>query len=68
MDNLKSKSVEVFYCADISDAILNCNENDILIYQNEFHSGMKATSNALQRFLLDDFGWQERTKNKICRN
>ena len=52
VDNLKSKSVEVFYCADISDAILNCNENDILIYQNEFHSGMKATSNALQRFLF----------------
>lgn len=66
VDNLKSKSIEVLYCADISDAILNCKENDILIYQNEFHSGMKATSNALQRFLLDDFGSQERTKTKYA--
>lgn len=66
VDSLKSKSIEVSYCADISDAILNCKENDILIYQNEFHSGMKATSNALQRFLLDDFGWQERTKTKYA--
>lgn len=64
VDNLKSKNIEVLYCADISDAILNCNENDILIYQNEFHSGMKATSNALQRFLLNDFGWQERIRTK----
>lgn len=64
VENLKSKQIEVFYCADIADAIANCQEKDILIYQNEFHSGMKATSNALQRHLLDDFGWKERTKTK----
>lgn len=64
VENIKSKQIEVFYCADIADAIANCRGNDILIYQNEFHSGMKATSNALQRCLLDDFGWKERTKTR----
>ena len=66
VDNLKSKNIEVLYCADISDAILNCEGNDILIYQNEFHSGIKAASNALQRFLLDDFGWQDRTHTRYA--
>ena len=66
VDNLKSKNIEVLYCADISDAILNCGGNDILIYQNEFHSGMKAASNALQRCLLDDFGWQDRTRTRYA--
>ena len=66
VDNLKSKNIEVLYCADISDAILNCQGNDILIYQNEFHSGIKAASNALQRFLLDDFGWQDRTHTRYA--
>lgn len=66
VDNLKSKNIEVLYCADLSDAILNCGENDILIYQNEFHSGMKAAGNALQRFLLDDFGWQDRTRTRYA--
>lgn len=64
VDNLKSKNIKVLYCADLSDAILNCGGNDILIYQNEFHSGVKAASNALQRFLLDDFGWQDRTRTR----
>lgn len=66
VDNLRSKNIEVLYCADLSDAILNCVENDILIYQNEFHSGMKAAGNALQRFLLDDFGWQDRTRTRYA--
>ena len=66
VDNLKPKNIEVLYCADLSDAILNCGENDILIYQNEFHPGMKAASNALQRFLLDDFGWQERIHTRYA--
>lgn len=36
VDNLKSKNIEVLYCADISDAILNCNENDILFIRMSF--------------------------------
>lgn len=66
VDNLKAKNIEVLYCADLSDAILNCGENDILIYQNEFHSGMKAASNALQRFLLYDLGWQDRIRTRYA--
>jgi len=64
VDTIKGKDVEVRYSADVIDAIANCGNEDILIYQNEFHSGMKATSNALKRCLLDDYGWQDRQPTK----
>lgn len=64
VENLKSKDIEVVYPADIADAMINCKDDDIMIYQNEFHSGIKATSNALLRCLQDDFGFKERIKTK----
>lgn len=66
VDNLKSKQIEVFYCGDLADAMINCKENDILIYQTEFHSGIKAASNALNRCLFDDYGWKDRVPTRYA--
>lgn len=60
VDCIRGKDIEVHYGEDLLDAVLNCRENDILIYQSEFSAKQKASGNALHNMLIEDFGWKDR--------
>lgn len=66
VDNIVAKKITVKYCADLADAIIDCKEKDLVIYQSEFSGGLRASSNALIRCLIEDFGIQERTKTRYA--
>lgn len=60
--NLEGKSISVFYGYDLEDAVNSSTEKDLIIYQSEFGSSIKATSNALRLRLVEDFGWVDKKK------
>jgi hypothetical protein len=62
VDNLSAKNMTVKYCADLEDAILDCGNNDLVIYQSEFLASLRAASNAVAKTLTEDFGVQERKR------
>ncbi|OFY43989.1 MAG: hypothetical protein A2X18_07620 [Bacteroidetes bacterium GWF2_40_14] len=66
VDNLSKKDIEIVYCGDLADAIADSTEKDVIVYQNEFNSGLRAASNALMRVLEEDFGFQERNRTKYA--
>lgn len=66
IDNITAKTITVKYCSDLAEAVADFNDGDLVIYQSEFQSGLKAASNALIRELQDDFGSQERMKTRYA--
>jgi len=66
VDNLAAKDIEVIYSGDLADAIIDSSEKDLIIYQSEFHSSLRAASNALIRCIPEDFGAQERTLTRYA--
>lgn len=59
VESIKAKNIELFYGSDLSQAIENCKEDEVVIYQSEFNSSIKASSNALLKY-LPDFGHKEK--------
>ena len=66
VSNLENKNIAVFYGYDLDDAVKSSTEKDLVIYQSEFSSNIKATSNALKLRLVDELGYEDKKPTKYA--
>lgn len=57
VDILCAKKITVYYGYDLEDAVLSAGPDDLIIYQSEFNSNIRAAGNAVRVMVTNDFGW-----------
>ena len=57
VDNLSSKKIDVFYGYGLEEAVASATDKDLVVYQSEFQSGLRAAGNALHQQLTTDYGF-----------
>lgn len=60
VDNLAGKQIKVFYGYELEEAVASSTNKDIVIYQSEFQSELRAASNTLHQQLTTDYGYVPR--------
>ncbi len=66
VSNLESKHINVYYGYSLEEAVASSTDKDIVVYQTEFHSGIRAASNALHQNLIEDHGYVPREGTKYA--